>query len=48
MYEDVRVTKDPWQTVVAPPAVMDGGAGFAITFTTTGEEEGDAHPFPSI
>lgn len=48
VYEDVNVTKDPWQIVVAPPAVMEGGAGFAMTFTTTGAEEGDAQPFPSM
>lgn len=48
VYEDVSVTNDPWQIVVAPPAVMDGAAGVANTFTTTGAEDGDAHPFPSM
>ena len=44
----MRVTNDPWQIVVEPPAVIEGGEGLEKTFTTTGEEDADAHPFPSI
>lgn len=34
--------------VVAPPAVIDGVAGFARTLTTIGAEDGEAQPFASM
>jgi hypothetical protein len=46
--EDVNVTEPPEQNVVAPPALIVGVVGAAVTITVVGLEDVVQDPFDTV